>query len=51
MEDLENRSLVYAIVGEFLTDLKQEFGGENNMMKMAELKKLEQRSRMIEKFV
>ncbi len=36
MEDLENRSLVYAIVGEFLTDLKQEFGQEENnkMMKM-----------------
>jgi len=52
MEDLENRSLVYAIVGEFLTDLKQEFGGENNkMMKMTELKKVEQRSRMIEKFI
>jgi len=52
MEDLENRSLVYATVGEFLTDLKQEFGGENNkIMKIAELKKVEQRSRMIEKFV
>jgi len=52
MEDLENRSLVYATVGEFLTDLKQEFGGENNkMMKMTELKKVEQRSRMIEKFI
>jgi len=52
MEDLENRSLVYATVGEFLTDLKQEFGRENDkMMKMAELKKVEQRDRIIKEFV
>jgi len=41
MEDLESGNLVYATVGEFLTDLKQEFGGgDNKMMKVVELKKI-----------
>ena len=40
IEDLENNSLVFIIVGEFLTDLKQEFKEENNeIMEVAELKK------------
>ena len=30
MEDLESRILSHAIIREFLADLKQEFGGENN---------------------
>ena len=52
MKDLKNRSLIYAIVEEFLIDLKQEFCGEDNkMIKMAELKKVEQRSRIMKKFV
>jgi len=42
MEDLKNSSLVFAIVEEFLTDLKQKFGVEDNeIMKVAELKKVE----------
>jgi len=40
MEDLKNRSLEFEIVGEFLIDLKKEFGGEDNeTMKVEELQK------------
>jgi len=42
IEDLESRSLSYAIVGEFLSDLKEEFGREDDeTIKMAKLKKIE----------
>ena len=42
----------YAIIGEFLLDLKKEFGGgDNKTMKVAELKKMEQGEKTIEKFV
>ena len=42
MKDLENGSLEFTIVGDFLTNLKQEFGNRNNkLVKVAELKKLE----------
>ena len=42
IEDLESGSLSYIIVGEFLSDLKEEFGREDNeTIKMAELKKIE----------
>ena len=52
MEDLESKSLNYVTVGEFLSDLKKEFGkGNNKMIKVAELKKVEQGSRTMEKFV
>jgi len=41
IENLESKNLVYAIVREFLTDLKQEFGGgDNKMIKVVELKKV-----------
>ena len=39
IEDLENSSLEFSTVGEFLTDLKQEF--RNKLVKVAELKKME----------
>jgi len=43
IEDLESGSLSFAIVEKFLIDLKKEFrGGNNETMKMAELKKIEQ---------
>ena len=52
IEDLESKSLSCAIVGEFLSDLKKEFnGGDDEMMKVAELKKVKQESKTIEKFV
>jgi len=52
MENLESESLSYIIVEEFLSDLKEEFGRrDNETMKVAELKKVEQESRMMKKFV
>ena len=40
MKDLESIDLSYAIVGEYLADLKEGFGGrDNETMKVAELKK------------
>ena len=46
IEDLESGSLSYIIVGEFLSDLKEEFGREDH-----EKIKVEQESKIIEKFV
>jgi len=43
---LESRSLSYITVGEFLSDLKEEFGREDD-----EKIKVEQDSKIIEKFV
>ena len=52
IEDLKSGNLSYTIVGKFLSDLKKEFDRENNkMMKMAELKKIEQEVKIIEEFV
>ena len=40
---------IFAIIGEFLIDLKQEFSrGDNKTIKVAELKKIEQESKTIE---
>jgi len=42
MEDLESKSLSYTIIGEFLSNLKEKFGREDDKtMKVAELKKIE----------
>jgi len=52
IEDLESRSLSYITIGEFLSDLKEEFSsGDNKMIKITELKKVEQRSKTMEEFV
>ena len=52
MKDLESGSLSYITVGEFLLDLKEEFREENNKtVKIAELKKIKQEGKTIEKFV
>jgi len=52
MKNLESGSLSYATVGVFLSDLKEEFGeGDNEMIKMAELKKVEQGSKTMKEFV
>ena len=49
---MERRLLNYKAVGEFLADLKEEFGEEDDkIMKVAELKKVEQGSKTIEEFV
>jgi len=52
MEDLESGNLRYTTVGKFLLDLKEEFGRRNDKtMKVAELKKVKQGSKIIEEFV
>jgi len=52
MENLEIGNSVYATVEEFLTDLKQTFKrGDNEIMKVVELKKVEQESKMMKEFV
>ena len=52
LENLEEGLLEYKIVGEFLTDIKKEFGGEDKEgVKVAELKRLEQGSKTMEEFV
>ena len=52
LENLDAEELDYVTVGEFLADLKKKFSeGDDKIIKVAELKKVEQESRMIEKFV
>ena len=52
MEELEAGEVEYESVEEFLTILKKEFGGgEEELVKAAELRKLEQGGRMMEEFV
>jgi len=49
--DLEAGKLEYAIVEEFLAELKKEFGKENDeTIKVAELKKVEQKNRIMKEF-
>ena len=52
LEDLKGGLLEYKTVGEFLADIKKEFGREDKeRVKVAELKRLEQGEKIIEKFV
>ena len=52
MEELESGEMEYEMAEEFLTVLKKEFGGEEEeAVKVAELRKLEQRGRTMEEFV
>ena len=52
MEELEIGEMEYEIVEELLTNLKKEFGGgEEELVKAAELRKLEQGGRTMEEFV
>ena len=52
LEDLEEELWKYEAVGEFLTDLKKEFGGgDEKIVKVAKLKRLEQDGRMMEEFI
>ena len=52
MEDLESRDLEFPTVRNFLTKLKTEFSsGNNESAKIAELKRVGQESRMMQKFV
>jgi len=52
LEELEAGKLEFETVGEFLAEIKKEFGGrEEESVKAAELRKLEQEGRMMEEFV
>ena len=52
MEDLKAEILKYTMISEFIADLKKEFGGgDDETMKVAELKKVEQENRTMEKIV
>ena len=52
LENLEGGLLEYETAGEFLAEIKKEFrGGDEEIVKVAELKRLEQRGRTIEEFV
>lgn len=52
IENLENRNLSYATMREFLSDLEEEFGGDNNeIIKIAKLKIVEQENKTTEEFV
>ena len=52
LENLEGGWLEYKTVGEFLADIKKEFGrGDKEVVKVAELQKLEQGNKTIKEFV
>ena len=52
LEDLEGEILEYEIVGKFFVDIRKEFrGGNEEVVKMVELKRLEQGRRTMEEFV
>jgi len=52
LEDLEEGLLEYENVGEFLADIRKEFeGGDKELVKVVKLRKLEQESKTMEKFV
>ena len=52
MEELEAGEVEYELVEEFLTGLRKEFGrGEEESVKAAELRKMEQRGKSMEEFV
>jgi len=52
LEELEEGKLEYKSVGKFLAAIKQKFGGEKEkLVKVAELKRLEQGRRTMEEFV
>ena len=52
MEDLKGELLEYETAGKFLVDIKKEFGrGDEKIVKVAKLKRLEQGERTIEEFV
>ena len=52
LEELKVGKLEFENIGEFLMEIKKEFGGEEEeSVKAAELRKLEQGEKMIEEFV
>ena len=52
MEELKTGEIEFELAGEFLAEIKKEFGrGDEELVKVAELKKIEQGERTIEEFV
>jgi len=52
MKELEAEKVEYESAGEFLAEIKKEFGeGDKELVKVAELKRIEQGGRMMEEFV
>ena len=52
LEELEAGELKFETIGEFLAEIKKEFeGGEKELVKVAELRKMEQGRKTIEEFV
>jgi len=52
LENLEIEELEFASAGDFMAELKREFGGgDNELAKVAKLKKLEQERRIMVAFV
>ena len=52
MEELEIGEIEFESAGEFLAEIRKEFrGGYEELVKVAELKKIEQEGRTIEEFV
>ena len=49
---MEAEKVEYKLAGDFLAEIKKKFGGEDEeSMKVAELKKIEQGSRIMKEFV
>jgi len=52
MEKLKTGEIEFELAGKFLAEIKKEFGGgDEESVKVAELKKIEQGERMMEEFV
>ena len=52
LKELEIEEIEFENVGEFLAEIRREFGGgDEESVKVAELKKIEQGGRMMEEFV
>ena len=52
LEDLETEKVKFELVKEYLLELRREFGGGNEeSVKVAELKRIEQEGKMMEEFV
>ena len=51
MEELETGEIEFESAGEFLAEIRKEFGGDEESVNIVELKKIEQEGRTIEEFV
>ena len=52
MEEIDAEEIEFEIAGEFLAEIRREFGGgDEKLVKVAELKKIEQGERTMKEFV